>query len=323
LTKLLETTNAEAKEENVEFVCGTVVRLIEQSPSDTSNSRNIDFLTELLAYHEENSRVFVLSSNLFEYAKRKGEEKPADISRLIAHVHCLVGTCQDDFAPSMRHSGIKAHSVARAKVYDLRMYTDETKWGPFLPDGSMGVDWEKVEAIMLDIAYNLQLLWDRTEAEVPRVWENPFEGVTSGSYVSKDEEDSGMTVETPVLSDSSSVLVSQPEIPLEALDPYGITGTWRRVVCFLDYNDFYQFNFAALLPLTVPRPPINIQEAVRLIVMKVQVTSIEEPGPEDGDALPIVRFKGTSKSLHQHWDPNANSQLRGNKLSESKDVTGF
>lgn len=30
-----------------------------------------------------------------------------------------------------------------------------------------------------------------------------------------------------------------------------------------------------------------------------------------GERLPIVHFRGSSKSLHASWDPNANSRIRG------------
>lgn len=69
--------------------------------------------------------------------------------------------------------------------------------------------------------------------------------------------------------------------------------------------------------------------AIRLIRIKLQVTKIELPGAarerddddeeEDdldwsnfkGERLPIVHFRGSSRSLHASWDPNANSRIRG------------
>jgi hypothetical protein len=43
------------------------------------------------------------------------------------------------------------------------------------------------------------------------------------------------------------------------------------------------------------------------------VTSIEPPGEEDGQALPVVHFTGTSRLLEASTDPNANTQssIRG------------
>lgn len=67
--------------------------------------------------------------------------------------------------------------------------------------------------------------------------------------------------------------------------------------------------------------------AIRLIKIKLQVTKIEPPGSSDegeddeddgmdwsnfrGTRLPVVHFRGNSRSLHASWDPNANSKIRG------------
>lgn len=31
----------------------------------------------------------------------------------------------------------------------------------------------------------------------------------------------------------------------------------------------------------------------------------------EGERLPVVHFRGSSRSLHASWDPNANSRIRG------------
>jgi hypothetical protein len=49
--------------------------------------------------------------------------------------------------------------------------------------------------------------------------------------------------------------------------------------------------------------------------MRIHVTAIEPPGPEDGQDLPVVHFKGVSRSLDDSWDDNANSSLRGKCFS--------
>ena len=45
--------------------------------------------------------------------------------------------------------------------------------------------------------------------------------------------------------------------------------------------------------------------------MEVRTTTIEAPGEDDGQELPVVHFRGTSRSMHASWDPNANSSIRG------------
>jgi hypothetical protein len=185
---------------------------------------------------------------------------------------------------------------ACSKVYDLRQYTQKTKWGPFMDDDSDRVDWEKVEAIMIVLGANLELVGMHNFPICQNYWEVPFAGVWPNSY-------RALPIDR---SDTESD-------PLDLKDPYGVTGTWLRVVCFLDYNDFFAFNFSPdhELPANVPRRAIDVGEATRLILMKLRVTSIEPPGPEDGQALPVVHFKGVSRGLDNDYDSNANSDIRG------------
>lgn len=90
------------------------------------------------------------------------------------------------------------------------------------------------------------------------------------------------------------------------------------MLTFPDYTDLYHFNFENdTIPDDQPREPIATQEAIRFITLNLRVRRIEPPGPGDGQALPVVHFTGTSRSMHASWDPNANSKIRGvfSKLS--------
>ena len=109
-----------------------------------------------------------------------------------------------------------------------------------------------------------------------------------------------------------------------------------RIVCFLDYNDLYAFNFErGWIPDSSDREPIDTREAFRLIRLQLHVTEISYPDPDraycdfepgvgtkEGKELlgnsgeewrkwPIVSFEGRSKSTYMAWDPNANSRIRG------------
>lgn len=79
-----------------------------------------------------------------------------------------------------------------------------------------------------------------------------------------------------------------------------------------DFTELFSYNFVTPSPgAGNPRPPLDTTEAIRLISMELRVSKIEPPGPDDGQDLPIVYFVGISKSVHQNWDPNANSGIRG------------
>ena len=161
--------------------------------------------------------------------------------------------------------------------------------------------------LILDHNYrNLSCVREVGEGVLPD-WTRGFAGASPYSYVSRE-------VGIPL----------EPALPLEALDPYNVTGTWMRIVCFLDYTELFDFNFSGLdadLPtppdnasaVRAAREPLDTDEAIRLITMKISVTKIEEARADEGEGtgLPKVWFKGTSASVRPSWDPNANSRIRG------------
>ena len=254
-----------------------------------------------------------------EAAHRDIPERDEDTLRaqmLSAKMHCLYGVPVQEVRRSIAQSGGKRYSLrkdtapihpyVRSRIYDLRQHSlndNGSFWGPLLSDGSQDVDWEKLEAIMVILHINMSH-FVRThdnlcEDAVPD-WTVPFKGTSPYSYRSR-------PVDMPVT----------PRIPLEAQDPYNISGTWMRVVCFLDYTELYDFNFGrnSLILPHVPRPPLDTEEATRLITMRIQVTKIVPPGPDEGQALPVVHFKGASSSHRPSWDADANSEIRGKQLA--------
>lgn len=108
---------------------------------------------------------------------------------------------------------IPADTYARSKVYDLRQYTDGSFWGPFKNDGSQDVDWEKAEAIMVVLGYNLRTFNERPCTNAPPVWEAQWRGCTANSFV---DQATRLTTE-----------LGQPG-GLNDQDPYGISGMWMR-----------------------------------------------------------------------------------------------
>lgn len=227
--------------------------------------------------------------------------------QLSAKLHCLYGLIIADVRKNaesspprylLRNDTAEIHPYARARVYDLRQHTEDgTFWGPFLDDGLQTVDWEKLEAIMIVLDYNMKRSTDahRQYEGMLELQEQPWVGATPHSFISP-----------------SQSIPMEPALPLEAQDPYNVTGTWTRVVCFLDYTELYNFNFGGDQPeRDRPLKPIDTEEATRLITMKIQVTKIKAPGEDDGQQLPVVHFQGKSSSVRPSWDPNANSKIKG------------
>ena len=251
-----------------------------------------------------NSRTSRRSRTNFSEAEVRAQQ-------LSAKIHCLYGVpaCMirrstghmDSRRYSLRNDTAPLHPYVRSRVYDLQQHTQHNNgslWGPFFANSRQEVDWEKVEAIMCMLNINMAS-FKRThdlfnEDSIPD-WTVPFKGTTPGSYRSR-------PMSIPM----------QPPAPLEARDPYNVSGTWMRVVCFLDYTELYDFNFGP--DSRLPRPPLDTEEATRLITMRIQITDIKLPGPEEGQGLPIVHFKGTSSSVRPSWDADAHSEIRGESL---------
>ena len=105
---------------------------------------------------------------------------------------------------------------------------------------------------------------------------------------------------------------SEERTSLDDSDPYGVTGTWMRLVCFLDWMNLQAFNFGgADIPDDQDREPCRDIEAIRMIVLKLRVNKIVEPDAEDHPDFPVVHFSGMSRSAHMMFDPNTNSRIRG------------
>ncbi|KAK0259756.1 hypothetical protein LTS09_005598 [Friedmanniomyces endolithicus] len=363
LEKLLESENKLTKLDSLGFVAEQINRLLETAHRKTESSSNLPLLIE--HFHDTtNIDAFLCSSTLFDRAGNENQQpaKTEQLRQSSAKLHCLFGvpiyvvpnrltyayqrpdlSLSPSSCTRLQMRPLPTHTYARSKVYDLRQYTEHTLWGPFTDDGTQRVDWEKVEAVMVVLGFNLNKFTERSDGRWPCIWDKPFIGASPNSYASQ-----------PVIAGPSRdpddedkmFKIRELALALDAQDPYGVTGTWMRVVCFLDYNDLYAFNFSARVETDEQREPIDTEEgtidlkelvctvadvllsvAIRLIKIKLQVTKIEPPGSGDegeeddddgmdwshfqGERLPVVHFRGNSRSLHASWDPNANSKIRG------------
>ena len=212
-------------------------------------------------------------------------------------------------------------SAARSMVYDIRNYNASNMYGPYQPQDADSaeqyhvyappskphweINWRHVEALMMVVAWNVE-----------------------------DEQALG-------------VAGFEPPMGLESLRPWGATafkplsgsshpgdwagveGRWRRIVCFMDYRDFFAFNVCisqAIMRLklitcfqfthaardddTGPRDTSvfedeDFAEAMRVLTVDLHVTSIEPistPIPSSSSSSaplsfhrPRINFEGVSE----------------------------
>ncbi|KAI1797532.1 hypothetical protein LXA43DRAFT_968801 [Ganoderma leucocontextum] len=144
--------------------------------------------------------------------------------------------------------------ASRTFVYDMRKYRRETLWGPFRTaddERTLLVDWEHVEHILNVVGLKLR--------EVP---------LASMGYYKKP------LFHLDALRAGS--MVGAHELPHG--DWAGVTGRWRRFVCFMDYRDLYMFNYSLLPP--GPHDPSffddPFDEALRPVELHLTLISSEE-----------------------------------------------
>lgn len=218
------------QEDELSFVYEVVNRLLEQASSaghavETSDtqyaSRNADFLRVL--FDEELNRVaFLQKSSLFERVYRSQHHQLSSVHlnkeqrQQSAKLHCLYGK---PILKIGRLRSTRTYPYACSKVYDIRQYTARTRWGPFMDDESDRVDWEKVEAILIVLGNNIYA--KKLTRLFNDVWDNPFSGSWKSSFISSANPDKSS---------------------LDAMDPYGITGTWYRV-CGLTLSFLSEVHF--------------------------------------------------------------------------------
>lgn len=194
-----------------------MVTALTKSATTGPFSRNIQFLKTRFE-DPMNTDAFFFGSDIALRAEKRPERNLAD-RKLSAKMHCLRG--RPTLPPSDRVANLRP--FARSVVYDLRRYTRGTFWGPYIDDSSATVDWEKMEAIMVLLAVNMENLAANTHA--PHVfepgWKTLFEGAVPGSY-------------TAILSMTPGSESPHPSLSMKH-DPYNITGTWMRVSCTIPY----------------------------------------------------------------------------------------
>ncbi|KAJ4420793.1 hypothetical protein N0V85_000460 [Neurospora sp. IMI 360204] len=102
------------------------------------------------------------------------------------------------------------------------------------------------------------------------------------------------------------LLVLRTNIKLKELDRIPMVGNVWNTPFAGYYTDFFSFNFPddnMPCPESMPRPPLDVGEATKLLMMKINVTRIIYPEPGTGHPKikgkiwPIVHWKGYARSF--------------------------
>ncbi|PHH76074.1 hypothetical protein CDD80_1845 [Ophiocordyceps camponoti-rufipedis] len=279
----------------LEFVSKAVDRLLELAcsnghtvdnsqtyalaPSTHATSYNVQLLARLFSDPSTRS-AFMQRSSLFQLL-RCGTDRvlappgpPQKEHQLSAKLHCLLGRPLFFTNNECRRPCCHSYSVAAPLMYAIRADTRLAHPAPFLDDGSGGVDWEKVEAVIIVLGTTM---WESRVAELfPEIWNSPFSGSFAQSFVPPPE----------------------PDMMLSASDPYNVTGTWYRVLNTVGLAEEGDLNLTSTQAVRdYLQNTIVLQQLLRLHVMRIDITSFEKPGPMDGQNLPVVHFKGVSWPL--------------------------
>jgi hypothetical protein len=170
---------------------------------------------------KDNNEPFLCHSATFNRARISTEDEIIrSISfqdrQISAKLHVLFGVP----IHSPNESRYKnCYGYAASMCYDLRNYTEPSFWGPYLPDGQATVDWEKIEAVMINLGQNINSFSRQTRGMFIPPWEKTWSGATPNSYKSRHLRKGG-----------AAPIEAHPE------DPYNITGTWLRVRFLHDFK---------------------------------------------------------------------------------------
>lgn len=291
-----------------------------QTDVTTDSSTSNVLLLDILFTQSSNYDTLLCHSNLHQWARTEplgiapgadAEEKqtlyPSSSmqSQLSAKLHCLGGALyhmdENPWDSSLFEDKITA--CAESRVYDWRQFGLANRFGPFVDNHTLRVDWEKMEAIQCVLSAGCQTFMDNvwipgdgdSDRIITDAWEDPFEGVTPGSFV------------TPIPRKVIS--------PLDARDPYNVTGTWIRILCCPNYHQLLAFNKPDVEPPeNQPRPPWNGKDSFALMGMELRVTHVEPMYARGFGALPVVHFEGTRWYLANTEARHPNGKSRGRTI---------
>ncbi|KAG8901907.1 hypothetical protein FRB99_005010 [Tulasnella sp. 403] len=224
-------------------------------------------------------------------------------------------------------------NAARAFVYDLRNYTRCNLWAPLLNDlrGGYKAHWRHLDYLMIVILWNLreegflihstpdEYLETRPcppmELAALRPWSAPGWEAQITAALDFDAKQAVNETCGTIGEKATNPPLSNTRPFREWEDWAGVEGKWQRVVCFMDYQDLFRYNFQNRLSTSVFEED-GFQEEVRVMDVELRITSIE---PRDAPASRT--YSETAKRLNR---PRIHfvGRSQGGRPHESK-VVGF
>ncbi|KAL7285800.1 hypothetical protein ACG7TL_000909 [Trametes sanguinea] len=242
---------------------------------------------------------------------------------------------ENSFVAESRVRMAEIRKSSRCFVYDMRKYKAETLWGPYrtvsLPyPRTHGSTWSEEASSSYSEEMNSES--DATSNGGSEADES-FKPTLVVNWEHVEHIMNVVGLKLREVSDVSLGYYKKSPFTLEALRAYsaigsferppqdwaGVTGQWRRFVCFMDYRDLYMFNYSHLPP--GPHHPSFFEapfdEALRPVELYLsliteseylsdpsQIPHVLPPDPPvtdeavDDPAFPTLYFEGRSRGPH-------------------------
>ncbi|KAF8707835.1 hypothetical protein RHS03_03862, partial [Rhizoctonia solani] len=255
----------------------TILSILETTPPasiEFTRSRNVAWLTKLL-HPSSFSTEFLMRHFLHD----PDIEQPSSEDRqLTAELQVCFFNAEHKLPSELAQ---KSRLNARAYVYNIQNYRQEGWHGPWrMTERGMEPNWVHLAACQRVIIENLaQRRIIGHNYPIPPTGPQAVWG--------------GSSKAAAVALKNNPSRINEKGIN----DWAGVEGVWRRLVCFMDYRDFHEYNVHSRRPnggldTSVFKHKL-FNEATRIITMTLKLTKAEPADPPFEDR-PILHFNGFS-----------------------------
>jgi hypothetical protein len=155
----------------------------------------------------------------------EGIALPPPTHQAFARLHLLACFLSTVNSTTLRLGAVSPPSLpsrlsSRAFLYDLANYTEESGYGPWLPDRTIRVNWQHLWHAINVIRHNIQ--------------ERSGWNIAPGNKFTNFRANSAYTDDRPLPETAESVQKMN--------DWAGVSGLYTRAISFMDYRDLYAYN---------------------------------------------------------------------------------